>query len=609
VVQKHDTVKGKIMDTGQKTESIAQLIEDIVKDRVALPEFQRDFVWDIEKTFDLFDSFVRDIFVGSLIYGVPTFEITVRELDKRPRSGKGSRARLKLSSYTRDQIENRVKVNGFRLLLDGQQRATSIYRAMMGVDPVFFIALNEDELAPEVRAKPPGQRSIEQVLSQFLGEPVENRVSIRLHDVYRVLNGEASREREKAALFLESNKIEGVTAESVESSTEFLTYLTQLKNLENLCRQEKLVAYYLLDTDEEKFALFFERSNSKGIQLNFIDILAAKLYAGFNLRSKIEDFEEDNPTLELNREVLVRAISFHVSQGKEIGRSYILSNLTHAHFNSHWETFISAYKKVHDFLRTSRLLIHPTWMPYENMMLPLIAFAAKLLHHDFSQVSSDQAKLIRTWYWLAIFSRRYSSAAQTYALEDAQALQRSATGDFAGILGIIQRIQPIVRDKDDLLIIHKKYDAVYKGVLNLVNYQTGGYLNFENGNPVSVASNLEDHHIFPNDYLKKNWVEVHESLDSEVAIDCVVNRTLIPKLTNVKVSNKPPSKYLSEIKGKNSNISNALHSHMLSDDILTGDYDKNYDFFLDERAEAILGAIRVNITEARADILGRLSTS
>src|SRR5262249_51043346 len=316
-----------------KTESVARLVEDIVKDRVALPEFQRDFVWDIEKTFDLFDSFVRDIFVGSLIYGVPSFEITVRELDGRPRSGRGSRAHLKLTNYTRDQIEKRVKVSGFRLLLDGQQRATSIYRAMTGADPVYFISLRDEELPPAVLAKPPGQRSLEEVLSQFIGEPVAGHVSIRLHDVYRVLNGEATREKEKADLFLESNKIENVTPENVEASSEFLTYLTQLKNLENLCRQEKLVAYYLLDTDEEKFAIFFERSNSKGIQLNFIDILAAKLYQGFNLRASIEHFETDNPTLELNREVLARAISFHVSHGKEIGRSFILSNLTHTHFN------------------------------------------------------------------------------------------------------------------------------------------------------------------------------------------------------------------------------------------------------------------------------------
>ena len=421
--------------------------------------------------------------------------------------------------------------------------------------------------------------------------------------MYRILKGEATREKEKAVLFLESNKIDGITSENVEASAEFLTYLTQLKNLENLCRQEKLVAYYLLDTDEEKFALFFERSNSKGIQLNFIDILAAKLYAGFNLRSMIEDFEEENPTLELNREVVVRAISFRVSGGKEIGRSYILASLTHGHFNQHWKDFTTAYKSVHDYLRTSRLLIHPTWTPYENMILPLMSFSAGLAHYDFSQMSADQELVIRTWYWLAIFSRRYSSAAQTYSLEDAQALENVALGDFSPIVGIIGRIQPAIRDKDDLYVVHKKYDAVYKGVLNLVNYHSGGFLNFENGNPVSIASNLEDHHVFPQDYLKKNWAHVHESLDSEIAIDCVVNRTLIPKLTNVKVSNKPPSTYLSEIKLKNANIAKALRSHMLTDDLLSGDYDENYDYFLEERASAILQAIKTNILEPKAAVL------
>jgi hypothetical protein len=592
-----------VLDTGQKTESILQLVEDIVKSRVALPEFQRDFVWDVEKTFDLFDSFVRDIFVGSLIYGIPSFEITVREIDKRPRSGKGSRAKLKLDSFTREEIENRVKVQGFRLLLDGQQRATSIFRAMTGVDQVFYIALTEDELPADIRAMPPGQRSLEQVLGEFRGEAVDGHVSIKLEDVYAVLNGKASREKEKAQLFLATNNIKGITQASVDSSEEFLTYLTQLKNLENLCRQEKLVAYYLLDTDEEKFALFFERSNSKGIQLNFIDILAAKLYAGFNLRSKIQDFEGDNPSLELNREVLVRAISFEVSLGKDVGRSFILSNLSHPHFAQHWENFAAAYKSVHDYLKTSRLLIHPTWIPYDNMVLPLIAFAVKIPRQDFSQIAAAQADLIRVWYWLAIFSRRYSSAAQTYALEDAQALQKAASGDLTNIVGVIHRIHPIIRNADDLLTIHKKYDAVYKGVLNLVNYATGGYLNFENGNPVSMASSLEDHHIFPNDYLKKDWANVQTTLDSEVAIDCVVNRTLIPKLTNIKVSNKAPSKYLSEIKVKNPNIAKALESHMIKGDLLSGDYDKIYDYFVSERADAILAAIRTHIIEAKAEVL------
>ena len=38
------------------TESIINIVEKIDAGTVSLPEFQRDFVWDISRTFDLFDS-------------------------------------------------------------------------------------------------------------------------------------------------------------------------------------------------------------------------------------------------------------------------------------------------------------------------------------------------------------------------------------------------------------------------------------------------------------------------------------------------------------------------------------------------------------------------
>ncbi len=476
---------------------------------------------------------------------------------------------------------------------------------MTGVDPIYFTMMRESEISPATRKKPIGQRSLEEVVDRFTGEIEKGRVCISLRDVYSVLNGEATREKEKAELFLNSNLIDGLDENTVETSSEFLAYLTQLKNLENLCRQEKLVAYYLLDTDEEKFALFFERSNSKGIQLNFIDILAAKLYSGFNLRQKIEEFEDASGGLELNREVLTRAICFHVSEGNELGRTYILSKLTHAHFNEHWDTYIKVYESVYDFLQTTRLIIHPAWLPYENMVLPLMAFAARMARPDFSQISANQARLIRSWYWLAIFSRRYSSAAQTFALEDARALDKLAQGDSGPLITVISRMQAAIRGPDDLSAVHKKFDAVYKGVLNLVNFSTGGFLSFENGNLVSSASNLEDHHVFPKDYLRKNWASVNTNLDQNIAIDCVVNRTLIPKLTNIKVGNKSPSKYLSEIKStKNSSLSLALRSHLLEDDqLINGDLDNEYELFLISRAEKIYDLIETHVIDERTSIL------
>src|SRR5262245_60027239 len=114
-------------DNSQKTESIADLCKEIESGTLVLPEFQRDFVWEEGKTYELFDSLVRDIFIGSIIYGIPSFEITVRDLDVRPRKGKGSRARIKTQSFSKGDIESKVQVSGFRLVLDGQQRITSMY--------------------------------------------------------------------------------------------------------------------------------------------------------------------------------------------------------------------------------------------------------------------------------------------------------------------------------------------------------------------------------------------------------------------------------------------------------------------------------------------------
>ncbi|MBK9214968.1 MAG: DUF262 domain-containing protein [Chloracidobacterium sp.] len=51
----------------ERTQSVQQLIQDIVDKKVVLPEFQRDFVWEITKTYDLFDSIVKDIFVGAIL--------------------------------------------------------------------------------------------------------------------------------------------------------------------------------------------------------------------------------------------------------------------------------------------------------------------------------------------------------------------------------------------------------------------------------------------------------------------------------------------------------------------------------------------------------------
>jgi len=172
------------MDTSAKTESIVEVVKAVEKEYIVLPEFQRDFVWDIGKTYDLFDSLVKNIFVGSIIYGVPSFEITTRELDSRPRSGQGSRRKLKITSYKKAEINLKVKTSSFRLLLDGQQRLTSVVRALTGIDTVWFISKYPNELYQDDSV---ASTSLEGLLYEFSGQESSERLSIKLSDAFEIM--------------------------------------------------------------------------------------------------------------------------------------------------------------------------------------------------------------------------------------------------------------------------------------------------------------------------------------------------------------------------------------------------------------------------------------
>ncbi len=112
----------------EQTQSIKNLIIDIEDHKIYLPEFQRDFVWEISKTYDLFDSLVKDIFIGAIIFGIPSFDIAIREIDNRKKITKGrKRAALEVKTITKKEIEQINKVGGnFRLVLDGQQQTTQL---------------------------------------------------------------------------------------------------------------------------------------------------------------------------------------------------------------------------------------------------------------------------------------------------------------------------------------------------------------------------------------------------------------------------------------------------------------------------------------------------
>ena len=57
-----------------------------------------------------------------------------------------------------------------------------------------------------------------------------------------------------------------------------------------------------------------------------------------------------------------------------------------------------------------------------------------------------------------------------------------------------------------------------------------------------IEHQIDDHHVFPDDYLRESKIE------SARLRDRVLNRTLIDRKTNIRISDRPPAEYMAEIR-------------------------------------------------------------
>lgn len=88
--------------------SLIHLIEEIKHGEIALPDIQRPFVWSPAKVRDLFDSMYRGYPIGTLLFWETGADTSTRQV------GGGEQ----------DKVPK-------QLIVDGQQRLTSLFRCLL----------------------------------------------------------------------------------------------------------------------------------------------------------------------------------------------------------------------------------------------------------------------------------------------------------------------------------------------------------------------------------------------------------------------------------------------------------------------------------------------
>lgn len=164
-------------------------------------------------------------------------------------------------------------------------------------------------------------------------------------------------------------------------------------------------------------------------------------------------------------------------------------------------------------------------------------------------------------------------------------------------------MRSLITEPEDLFNYSKRTSAIYRGILNLLGYDAKGLMDWKSVQ--KVTSPLDDHHIFPKAYINSKVILDIPQSEAEQLVDCVANRTLISKLTNIQIGKKTPQVYLNEIKDKfNPKLAECLVSHRIDEKIIfDSDLNKNFKSFLNDRAQSIFTLIKSYAIDPIQDIV------
>lgn len=388
----------------------------------------------------------------------------------------------------------------------------------------------------------------------------------------------------------------------------YFDLLLDLKSLFNKLIDDKtLLSVFFLNMGIEKFCMFFERSNSKGTELNFIDIITAKIYKDFNLDSHVKQFKEKNKAVFFDDSVVesfVRYISF--LKEKKVDRRTILTTLDGNDFTSHWEEICKLYLKVTNYLYSQDLLYLSAKVPYNTMFIPMMHFLKKIPHRDFSMLTIDQSNLFRFWFWGSLLNTRYgggmAGSTNDVIVLDCEKLEQVAAGKTFD-KEYLKHFKFNFTYED--LLDHTSTGAIFIGIMSIINskYQLR---NLHNSNAIDFRQPMNVHHIYPVNYLNSNFSD--DSFENE-NYNSILNKMLIEKIPNIKFGKDAPSVYLNkpEIQ-KNTQIIESLNTHLIPnpDKLISGSLDNDYKNFTKNRYNKIVELLDREIVGMKNDLLDKI---
>ena len=507
------------------TYEAGDIVKAIQDGSMAMPDFQRDFVWRPKNVLSLLASVSNRWPIGAVLISVrdPASEI----------------AQLRLKGFKGGPEPNPDRVNF--VVFDGQQRLTSLLHVFNSElsDRVYFIPDFLDLLIGELD----GSNKNRAFSDDDFASLTERQFKQRYETLQaRVDKGVATiRDVYSSGPFadwMRLLKIEEKMGRDVPASDIEEARKNMFGNMESYpIRVIQLESQLGL----EPLAVIFETVNKTGVQLGVDDLMLAKLYAGFNLKDRwdsevasrriVGEFADtwDKRTERGRKPVtalhLLRLIALHLVGG--IKRGNVL-DLKPEQVEDSWAPAVEALSFALGFLKEQCGVAHYSLLPDDNLVLPIAAYRLK------AEREVDNSLLVK-WYWRSIVDETYMTNTSTRPVSDLSALCKGRLPDnFSGDEHGIPEAKRTL--KSNLLEQRRRHDILANGIAGLLI--SSGARDWADSQKLStVNTELDLHHIIPMQHAGNlGWSGRH----TENPVNVVANLTPLRSTTNGSIGSKVP---------------------------------------------------------------------
>ncbi len=565
-----------------KDKKIADLMRDISCGKIQLPDFQRGWVWS--------DAKIKKL-IASITCGYPISAAMFLEY--------GGALRLKYRSF---EGVTALPEQPEYLVLDGQQRLTSIYQAMYNTEPVstktdnnksvevyYYIHIPDTVNGIEREdaiCSVPRDRIVRENFNRDIVMDISTEDKEFAHRMFPV--NLLFKPAEAAGWQNRYFAYHGFDKDIINEFTKFFTDIVMAVSSYALP-----VIFLGNDTPKEAVCQVFENVNTGGVSLTVFELVTAIFAMDADENWNLRDDWQQRQKRSFAGDILGRGIdatgfltactllsAYKANRTVSCKRKDVL-NLRLADYQRYADSLENGFVEAEKLLQRNRIFTSQN-LPYSSQLIPLAVLCTLLRERDLLHTAAAIAKL-EQWMWCGIFGELYGGANESRFVQD-----------VIGVMEWIQEDGPVPKTVADayfnpvrLLSLQTRQSAAYKGIMALVlknhskDFISGQDMDFT----VFKSEYTDIHHVFPKAYCEQMgypWQKYNS----------VINKTPIFYATNRKIGGVAPSKYLNYIEEHYAvapeTLNTYLASHWLDADSMRRD---DFNQFIVKRAGALLDAI------------------